>query len=157
MGRLGLLWCTVVLAGCTKPEDRAIEERSAMDTASAAAAPSPTISLADVAGKWKLRSTDQAGGTPVETELVATGDTSGWMMTAPNRKPIPVRVVAVEGDSVVTESGPFESLIRKGMQVTTRSVNRLEGGKLVGTIEARYTTKSGDSVVYRRSEGTRAP
>ena len=128
-----------------------------MDTASAAAAPSPTISLADVAGKWKLRSTDQAGGTPVETELVATGDTSGWMMTAPNRKPIPVRVVAVEGDSVVTESGPFESLIRKGMQVTTRSVNRLEGGKLVGTIEARYTTKSGDSVVYRRSEGTRAP
>lgn len=71
MGRLGLLWCTVVLAGCTKPEDRAIEERSAM--------------------------------------------------------------------------------------VTTRSVNRLEGGKLVGTIEARYTTKSNDSVVYRRSEGTRAP
>ncbi len=146
-----------ILVGCTKSEDRAAEDQTAMDTTPAAPAASPTISLADVAGKWKMRSTDEAGGTPVETELVATADTSGWIMTAPNRKPVPVRVVAVEGDSIVTESGPFESFIRKGMQVTTRNVNRLQGGKLVGNIEARYTTKSGDSVAYRLSEGTRAP
>ena len=78
-------------------------------------------------------------------------------MTFPNRKPVPVRVVAVAGDSTVTEAGPFESFIRKGVQVTTRTVNRLQDGKLVGTIEARYATKAGDSVAHRPTEGTRAP
>jgi hypothetical protein len=152
-----ILCCAAMLAGCAKPEDRPAEERAAMDTAPAAPAPAATISLADVAGKWKVRSTDSAGGTPVETELVATADTSGWTMLGPKRKPIPVRVVAVAGDSIVTEAGPYESFIRKGVQVTTRTVNRLQGGKLVGTIEARYATKSGDSVAYRRTEATRAP
>jgi hypothetical protein len=131
-----------------------------MDTGSAAPAtptPSARISLADVAGKWKVRSTDEAGGNVVVTELVATADTSGWTMTGPNRKPIPVRVVAVGGDSIVTEAGPYESFIRKGVQVRTRGVNRLQGGKLVGTLEAHYATKGGDSVAQRPTEGTREP
>jgi hypothetical protein len=151
--------CTALLAGCG--QDRNAEDRAASDTAAAAAAaaaePRATISLSDVAGKWKVRSTDEAGGTPVEVELVATDDTSGWTIGSPSGKPIPVRVVAVAGDSIVTEAGPYESFVRKGVQVTTRTVNRLQGGKLVGTIEARYTTKGGDSVVKRLSEGTRAP
>jgi hypothetical protein len=158
MPRFAFLCCAAVLVGCTKSEDRA--GQSAMDTAAAAPkAPgaSATISLADVAGRWKVRSTDEAGGNVVETELVATADTSGWTMTFPNRKPVPVRVVAVAGDSIVTEAGPFESFIRKGVQVTTRTVNRLLDGKLVGTIEARYAMKAGDSVALRPTEGTRAP
>ena len=161
MQRLTLYFCVAVLAACSKErsaDDPGTDDQTAMDTATAAApAPAATISLADVAGKWKMRSTDESGGTPVETELVATADTSGWTMTAPNRKPIPVRVLAVAGDSIVTESGPYESFILKGVQVTTRSVNRLQDGKLVGTIEARYATKGGDSVAQRRTEGTRAP
>lgn len=159
MPRFAFCCCAALLIGCTKSEDRAAEDRTAMDTALAAPeapAGSATISLADVAGRWKLRSTDETGGTPVEVEMVATADTSGWTVTGPGRKPIPVRVVAVQGDSIVTESGPYESFIRKGVQVRTRTVNRLQGGKLVGTIEARYTTKSGDSVVQRLTEGTRA-
>ena len=159
MRRFAFFCCAAVLAGCTKSEDRAAEEGIAGDTAAAPATPSAstTISLADVAGKWKVRSTDEAGGNVVEVELVATADTSGWTITSPGRKPIPVRVTAVAGDSIVTESGPFESFIRKGVQVRTRTVNRLQDGKLVGTIEARYATKSGDSVAHRPSEGTRAP
>lgn len=151
------LCCAAILAGCGKSENPPAEDRTAMDSAPAAPAPeaSATISLADVAGKWKLRSTDSAGGTPVEVEMTATADTSGWTMTVPNRKPVPVRVTAVAGDSIVTEAGPFESFIRKGMQVTTRTVSRLQGDKLVGTIEAHYKTKKGDSVAYRNSEGTR--
>ena len=130
-----------------------------MDTAAAPATPTAaaTISLADVAGKWKVRATDEAGGNVVETELVATADTSGWTLTGPKRKPIPVRVVAVGGDSIVTEAGPYESFILKGVQVRTRTVNRLQGGKLVGTTEARYATKGGDSVAQRPMEGTREP
>jgi hypothetical protein len=160
MRHLAVLCCAAILVGCTKSEDRAADDQTAMDTAAAAPetpAASATISLADVAGKWKIRSTDEDGGNVLETGLVATADTSGWTMSAPNRKPIPVRVVAVAGDSIVTEAGPFESLIRKGVQVTTRTVSRLHDGKLVGTIEGRFATKSGDSVAHRRMEGTRAP
>jgi hypothetical protein len=158
MKRLALFCCAAMLAACAKSEKRAADDSAAMDTATAApetpAAPA-AISLADVAGTWKVTSTDAAGGNVVETELVATADTSGWTMTGPKRKPIPVRVLAVAGDSVVTEAGPYESFIRKGVQVTTRTVNRLQGDKLVGTMEARYALKGGDSVSQRKLEGTR--
>ena len=93
----------------------------------------------------------------VEAELKATADTSGWTITAPKRKPVPVRVVAVAGDSLVTEAGPYESFILKGTQVTTRAVYRLQGDKLVGTNEARYALKGKDSVALRPTEGTRVP
>jgi hypothetical protein len=129
-----------------------------MDTAAAAPATpaaAPAISLADIAGKWKIRTTDEAGGKVVETELKAPADTSGWTLTGPNRKPIPVRVIAVAGDSIVSETGPFESFILKGTQVTTRAVYRLQGDKLVGTTEARYALKGHDSVARRPTEGTR--
>ena len=72
--------CAAILAGCTKAEDRAADDRTAMDTVAAAPempAASATISLADVAGKWKVRTTDEAGGNVVEVEIVATADTSG--------------------------------------------------------------------------------
>lgn len=159
MPRFAFLCCAAVLVSCNQSEHRAANDQPAMDTAAAPETPvaSATISLADVAGKWKARSTNEAGGNVVETELIATADTSGWTMTFPNRKPVPVRVIAVAGDSIVTEAGPFESFIRKGVQVTTRTVNRLQDGKLVGTIEARYATKAGDSVALRPTEATRAP
>jgi hypothetical protein len=159
MRRFAFFCCAAVLTGCDRSEDRAAEGGIARDTAAAPATPSAstTISLADVAGKWKVRSTDEAGGNVVEVELVATSDTSGWTLTGPNRKPVPVRVVEVAGDSIVTEAGPFESFIRKGVQVTTRTVYRLQGSKLVGTIEARYAMGGRDSVARRPTEGTRAP
>jgi hypothetical protein len=158
-----LICAAAILAGCGKPASRAPDEHAAMDTsaqagpaAQAAPAPEATISLADIAGKWKMRTTDESGGHPVEAVLNATADSSGWTMTAPKRKPVPVRVVAVAGDSIVTESGPYESFILKGVQVTTRNVSRLQDGKLVGVTEAHYALKDGrDSVARRPSVGTR--
>jgi hypothetical protein len=159
MRRFAFFCCAAILAGCTKSEDRAVEDEAAGDRAASAARSSvpTTISLADVAGKWKLRSMDPDGGNPAEAVLIATADTSGWTYTGPNREPVPVRVVAVGGDSIVTEQGPYESLIRKGVQVRLRTVSRLQGEKLVGTVEARYATRSGDSVAHRRTEATRMP
>ncbi len=154
MLRFAFLCCAAVLVGCTKSEDRAADDQTAMDTAAAA---STTISLVDVAGKWKVRTMDEDGGNVLESELTATADTSGWTLTFPNQKPVPVRVVAVDGDSIVTEAGPYESLLRKGVQVRTRAVSRLQDGKLVGMVVGRFATKSGDSVAHRRLEGTRAP
>jgi hypothetical protein len=118
MPRFAFLCCAAVLVGCTKSEDRAADDQAAMDTAAAPETPATaTISLADIAGKWKVRSTDEVGGTPVEAELIATADTSGWTIIGPDRKPIPVRVVAVAGDSIVTEAGPFESLYARASRL----------------------------------------
>lgn len=153
---VSLLCWAAVLAGCAKSEGRAAGERAAADTvAPATPATSGTISLTDVAGKWKMRAMDASGGNVVEVELTATADSSDWTIVGPNRPPIQERVIAVAGDSIVTEAGPYESFIRKGVQVRTRDVYRLQDGKLVGTMEARYATKGGDSVSQRRSEGTR--
>ena len=157
MRRFALFCSAAVLVGCVKSEDQPARDTTAAATATPET--SATISLADVAGKWKVRTTDEAGGNVVESEMTATADTSGWTLTLPNRKPVPVRVVAVGGDSIVTEAGPFESVLRKGVQVRTRAVYRLQDGKLVGTTEARYEARAGgrDSVANRPTEGTRAP
>jgi hypothetical protein len=151
-----LLAAAIVLGGCTKAEDRSVGAATGDTAAPAAtAAEAGTISLSDVAGTWKMRTTDDRGGTPVETEIRATADTSGWTMVGPDKKSVPVRVVAVGGDSIVTESGPFPSYILKGAKVSVRSTYRLEGDKLVGNTEARYKIGGRDSVAQRPAEGTR--
>jgi hypothetical protein len=148
--------CAVVLVACSKSKDQPATDEMA-DAAAVPAAPAP-IALADVAGKWSVTLKPESGdSTLLKFEMVATGDTSGWTFNFPKRSPIPVRVVAVDGDSIVTEAGPFESNLRKGVQVTSRTVNRLQDGKLVGATTAHYATSGPDSVAQFRFEGTRAP
>lgn len=156
--RFAICCCAVVLAACTKAkEEPAMDAMADAPAADAAAAPA-TMSLADVAGKWNVRTMTESGDSTLVTyEMVASADSSGWTLNFPKRKPIPVRVVAVDGDSIVTEAGPFESVLRKGVQVTTRTVNRLQDGKLVGATVARYVGGGPDSVRNLRFEGTRAP
>jgi hypothetical protein len=145
-------WIALALVGCNRPADTTVGEAPAMEAAPA------TISLADVAGTWNVRSKVEGKESPVVTyDMVATADRSGWSIRFPDREPIPVRVVAVEGDSIVTEAGPFESVLRKGVQVSTRVVNRLQDGKLVGTTVARYQVTGPDTVAQLSWEGTRAP
>lgn len=156
MRRFALCCCAVVLVGCSQSKDKPATDEMA-DTAAAPAAPAP-IALADVAGKWSVRIMPESGdSTLLSFEMVATADTSGWAFNFPKRKPVPVRVVAVEGDSIVTEAGPFPSNIRKGVQVTTHTVHRLQDGKLVSATTAHYATSGPDSVAHFRFEGTRAP
>src|SRR5690348_16830744 len=149
------LCCAGILAACGKPQVQPPRDTTAV--ARTAPEHRAEIALADIAGKWRLRTMDEAGGNIVESELTATADTSGWTLTRPNRKTIPVRVVAVSGDSIITEAGPYESALRKGVQVRARMVLRLQAGKLVGTTEARYSMSGGDSVAHRPTEGTRTP
>jgi hypothetical protein len=157
MRSLTLLACAIVLGGCTKAEDRSVGAAATGDTAATAATTAETspISLSELAGTWKVRTTDEQGGTPIETHLRATADSSGWTMVGPDNKPVPVRVVAVGGDSIVTEAGPFPSYVLKGAKVSTHTVFRLQGDKLVGTTEARYKIGTRDSVALRAAEGTR--
>ena len=155
MRRFAFFCCAAILVGCGKSEVQPARDTTAV--APATPESRAAISLADIAGKWRLRTMDEAGGNVVESELTATADTSGWTLTRPDRKTVPVRVVAVAGDSIITEAGPYESALRKGVQVRARMVLRLQEGKLVGTTEARYTMRGRDSVAHRPTDGTRAP
>jgi len=133
-----------------------MDSTAATPVAAAPAPPAP-VSLASVAGTWNMR-TMAAGSDSVlvSYQMVATADSTGWAFHFPKRDPVAIRVLAVAGDSIVTEAGPYQSVLRNGAKVTTNSVLRLQDGKLVGTTVAHYTAGP-DSVRNLRAEGTRAP
>lgn len=146
--------CAVVLSGCAKKDSAAVDTM-ASDTA-ATIAPAP-VNLADVAGKWNVRAVPATGTDTTSTNsvLTATANTSGWTITFPGRAPVPMRVT-VDGDSIMTEAGPYQSVRRKGVQVTTNGVMRLQGGNLVGSVTAHFRVKTPDSVLVLNTTGTRA-
>jgi hypothetical protein len=152
-----VLCLSIIAAACAKSADKAVDSPKATPAPAAAPAPTPAISLADVAGKWQVVSTPTEGKDTSSTKytLTATSDTSGWTMTFVGRKPIPVHL-RTDGDSIIWSAGPFESVRRKGVQVSTNSVFRLQGGKLQGNTTAHYS-KGADSVLHLRTEGTKAP
>jgi hypothetical protein len=152
--------CATILSACQKSEPAAHVDSTAVAApppAAVAPAPPAALSLADLAGKWNMRTMNAAGdSTLVAFVLNATSDPAGWTITFPKRAPIRVHVV-VAGDSIIIDAGPYPSVLRKHTMVTTHGVSRLQGGKLVGTSVAHYATKSADSVATRATEGTRAP
>jgi hypothetical protein len=158
---IGCLAMTLVACGGGDRADSAaaVDTMAAMNTASAMpGAPPAGGMLADMAGRWSGRATPESGTdtTPTMLTIVATGDTTGWMMELPGRPPMPMRV-HVMGDSIMSEVGPYESVRRKGVQVTTQTTMRRQGDRLVGTTVARYQGAGADSVLRLRMEATRSP
>jgi hypothetical protein len=152
MRRLMVLGCAAVLAACAKKEQPPAADTTAM------APPPPATTMADMAGKWSVQVMPADKDTTLLTyELNATADTSGWTLTFPGRDPIPMRVSPMSGDSVMIDAGPYPSALRKGVQVWTHTVARLQGGNLVSTTVAHYATNKPDSVVNLRSTGTKVP
>ena len=150
--RLGLVMATglLIVECASEPAEEATEELPA-DTVAAA----PTISLADVAGTWDLRAVPVSGDTTATvSQAIVTAD--GWTMMLPDRDPIE-GIVTTSGDSIMVDAGPFESVRRDGVMVTTHAVYRLEGDRLVGMTYAHYETSGADSVLALAIEGTRAP
>jgi hypothetical protein len=148
-----------LLAACAKKDSDAAagtDTLAASSTESTVAA-APGVSLDSVAGKWNFTSTPTTGAnkSPTKYVLTATNNTSGWTLTFPNRPPVPARVT-VNGDSIALDAGPYESVRRKGVQVTTNGYMRLENGKLVGSTTAHYAVGTPDSVLVLTTEGTRA-
>lgn len=157
MSRFALLCSAVLLAACAKSENPPAD--TGMAIAPPEVAPEPAaapVSLTDVAGKYAVTGRNEAGDTTLVTyELNATGDSTGWTIAFPNRKPIPIRIISVSGDSIVADAGPYASAIRSGVQVRTHTVWRLDNGKLMGRTVARYETQGADTVRIVVSEGVR--
>jgi hypothetical protein len=133
-------------SGDQPPAEKATPEAGATDGTSA------------LAGAWNMRVMPESRDTTVLTfTLTATGGSEGWTITYPDRPPLPVTVVSRDENGATIEAGPYESPIRKGVQVRIRSEMRLDGDKLAGKVTARYDVTTSDSVVRLRVEGTRAP
>ncbi len=161
--RIALCCCAAVLAGCAKKDNAAVDSTNAMassttttTTPAAPAAPAP-INLADLAGKWDVRAVPASGDTtPTTYVLTALATPSGWTMAFTGRKaPVPLQVT-VAGDSLIVSAGPYTSVRRKGVQVTTNGAMHLQNGSLVGTTIAHYKVKTADSVLTLNMTGTRA-
>lgn len=133
-----------------KPKPAAQQQRAKPAAPPAAASAKPTI-----AGTWAMENTVKTTAskdTVVKSLLTATADANGWVTHLAGRDPIPTRVLAMGGDSVVTEAGPFQSVARPGQTVTTHETLHFKDDAVWGTIEARY---SNGEVVKGAVKGTR--
>lgn len=106
------------------------------------------------AGTWNAKTMIGPKDSVVATyALTIAADGKSATIKFPNRDPIPTRVVAMAGDSIVTETGPYPSVLRPGQTVTLlRSVAHYKGNTMTGTFEARYA--NGD-VVKGKTKATR--
>ena len=146
----------LMLAGCAKSEP-AKDTTTAMAPAEPAPAPAPakTISLADLAGRWNFETRGDGTDTMVtKAVVVATADSTGWVMELPTGKKV-AQHVTVSGDSIMVKSDTYASMRRKGKQVWSEGVYRLENGKLVGTLIGHYANSGADSVLKLHSVGTK--
>ena len=146
----------LMLAGCAKSEP-AKDTTTAMAPAEPAPAPAPakTISLADLAGRWNFETRGDGADTMVtKAVVVATADSTGWVMELPTGKKV-AQHVTVSGDSIMVKSDTYASMRRKGKQVWSEGVYRLENGKLVGTLIGHYANSGADSVLKLHSVGTK--
>jgi hypothetical protein len=156
--RLALLCgCAAAFAACAKKDETPADTSAAAPppAATTTPAPAPAVDLATVAGKWDITSVPASGDTTAtKYVLTATNNTSGWTLTFPNRPVVKVKVTT-GGDSVIMDAGPFSSVRRKGVQVTTHSVSHFSGDNMTGVTTAHYTVNTADSVLTLNTTGTR--
>ena len=114
--------------------------------ATAAAAQKPAgIKYADVAGTWNAKTMIGPKDSVVaEYVLHASTTDKGWTITFTNRPALPVRIITMGGDSIVTEVGPYSSVLRAGQMVTTRTTGHYKGDMMTGTFFAKYA--NGDTL-----------
>jgi glucose/arabinose dehydrogenase len=157
-----VLSCAILLIACAKKEQKAADTTAAAPPAAAPApapapAPAATLSLADLAGKWTAKTLpENSDSVLVTSTITATADTTGWTIALPKRPVMPLHI-SVSGDSILYSTGTYESVLRKGVQVSTTGVLHKQGDKLVGINLGHYKVAGGDSVRRFRMELTKQP
>ncbi len=137
----------VLLAACAPAEEPVVE---------APPPPPPSPTLADFAGTWQNSATLTGVADPVPSTMTGTAAGTDWTMTLAGRDPIPL-TVSVVGDSLIGVSAEYESILRPGVMVTTRTASVLRDGMLTGNMRATYRTAAGEEVVTGTITATRVP
>ena len=148
-----VLIVAALLVACGPKEDA---DDLAMD--STLEAP-PAVTAADLAGtwNWEVRPMDSDSVVSTGQTVYSADGTTLTQSSSAGGEPT-TGTVTLSGDQIHTMSGPYASYLRPGVMVTTTGSYRLEGGRLVGTVTARYAgVTTAESVVELRSTMTRVP
>ena len=150
MRRITLLGLAVVFAACAKADTP-----PATDTAIAVTETPAATSLGSFAGMWDVNVMPEGSDSVATTHVLNVTDTAAWRVEFSDRPGAAVRLTGMRGDTVLAEAGPFESGVRRGVQVRTANTYWLQDGKLMGKTIARYETTGADTVRHFHSVGTR--
>lgn len=150
MRRAVLLGLAVVFATCSRADSP-----PATDTAMAMTEAPAATSLASFAGMWDVNVMPEGSDSVVTTHVLNVTDTAAWRLEFSDRQGAAVRVTGMRGDTVLAEAGPFESGVRRGMQVRTTNSYWLQDGKIMGRTTARYETTGPDTLRLFHSVGTK--
>jgi hypothetical protein len=126
-----------------------------VETDAPAAASAPGDALAKFAGTWQVRARNEVGDSLPSHTITATGDTTGWTLSFPNRAPIPMRILDASGDLVVAETQPYESVLRPGVRVTVLYFTRVLGDSIRGRLVAMYDVDGANAILRGYTEGVR--
>lgn len=145
MRTLSRLFVVALLAACARVEE---------SPPPPATPPAPT--LADFAGTWNNTATLTGVANPVPSVMTGTADPETWSVKLEGRPPNKL-TVSIVGDSLIGQTGEYDSILRTGVKVSTRTAVVLKDGMLMGTVVATYKTPAGDEVVHGTMHGTRVP
>jgi hypothetical protein len=145
MRSIPLLIAVALLAACAPKEEKPAAE---------AAPPPPPYAM--YAGNWSTTAMLEGTKAPVPTTMTITADGVGSTMSLTDRPNVPI-TVSMSGDSLVVTTAEYESVLRKGVMVTSRVASVMEGDMMKGNVEATYKTAKGPEMVKGTSESKRAP
>jgi hypothetical protein len=92
---------------------------------------------------------------PVPSTLTVNADGTASMSL--EGRPNVAVTTSISGDSLIAESAEYESVLRKGVMVTTRVAAVMSGNTMNGNMIATYKTPAGPEVVNGTITGTRNP
>ena len=124
------------------------------------AAPAAISIPAAAVGTWDGKSMIGPKDSVVATSMMAISADGKVMLTLNGRPTMQARVLAAGGDSVSIEVGPYESVVKKGLQATTRMTQHFNGNAANGTFDAKYSdgsTLKGKGVATRKADAMKAP
>jgi hypothetical protein len=143
-----LLALTVVVACAPKEEAPA-------DSAAAAPAAPAARTVADFAGNWNQSVVLEGTPDTVKSTTIINADGTGFLNL--EGRPNIALTLSMSGDSLVSQTAEYESILRKGVMVTVRSASVMQDGMMMGNVEATYKTSTGTQVVKGTSSATKAP
>ena len=140
------------LTACA-PKEGAKTETTAMAPAPAAAAAKTPASFA---GTWATTATLEGAAKPVPSTLTGSADGATWTLSLEGR-PNVAATASMSGDSLVIQSAEYESVLRKGVMVTTRTATVMsDSTMMMGNMVASYKTPKGVEEVKGTIMSTRA-
>ena len=140
------------LTACA-PKEGAKTETTAMAPAPAAAAAKTPASFA---GTWSTTATLEGAAKPVPSTLTGSADGATWTLSLEGR-PNVAATASMSGDSLILQSAEYESVLRKGVMVTTRTATVMsDNTMMMGNMVASYKTPKGVEEVKGTIMSTRA-